>query len=265
VQQAVEKLVVSHRLSKRMRGNLHAGTNYSKAFKPKDGNGQAIPSSEGTHRVRRPLVALKASEIENIADVGVKTVVIAALEKAGGEEPKKVFANAANLPRIKDKFGNEHVINKVRINVSVNPFAMGRHERQRLVDSTQGSNHHAEVWTGVDVKGRPTAELVIVTLRDAKKHVPTAPTLGMKLGYTLCGGEHVELSVDNRHLVCKVLGITEGEIECVEHCDGRPGPERKKQGDRIRLSGASFKGNGKTRVLRKVLITPLGDVLPAND
>ena len=88
VRAEIDKIVVSHRVSKKVSGALHEETIYSRPM------GEKVEV-----RVRKPLAALTRQEVEKIADEGVKKLVQQKIEELGGIEPKKAFSNAENLPR----------------------------------------------------------------------------------------------------------------------------------------------------------------------
>ncbi len=87
VRAEIGRIVVSHRVSKKVSGALHEETLYSRPL-----------GEKGEVRVRKPLAALTRQEVAKIADEGVRKLVEQKLEELGGAEPKKAFANAENLP-----------------------------------------------------------------------------------------------------------------------------------------------------------------------
>jgi CRISPR-associated endonuclease Csn1 len=133
----VAKIVVSHRVSKKVSGPLHEETIYS------------APTPDGTVSIRKPLSALTRNEIEEIADSGVKALVAA---KLNGGDPKKSFSIAGNLPFFRTSDGREILIKRVRLKKSLSTFTL-RHGRSARHVANE-SNHHVEIYTAIDQYGR---------------------------------------------------------------------------------------------------------------
>ncbi|HET7099683.1 MAG TPA: hypothetical protein VFJ52_00920, partial [Terriglobia bacterium] len=138
VRAEVDKIVVSHRVSKKVSGALHEETIYSRPM-----------GEKGEARVRKPLASLTKSEVEKIADNGVRKLVRQKLEELGGIEPKKAFSNAENLPRFPS---SGVVIKSVRIAKPEKTTVLGQGRARRHVIS--GNNHHVEIYAEVDEHGK---------------------------------------------------------------------------------------------------------------
>jgi hypothetical protein len=133
---------VSHRPKRRLKGALHEETHYSP---PAERNGKRVVC------FRKPVAALKASEIENIADERIKGIVCAAW-KAVGQDAKKLLNN---WPFFEAK-GRRIPIKRVKCFKvqEVQAIAEANSARTRFV--IPGGNHHMEVWAELDPKtGKP--------------------------------------------------------------------------------------------------------------
>ena len=137
VRAEMNKIIVSHRVSKKVSGALHEETIYSPPM-----------GKDGEVRVRKPLAALTKPEVEKIADAGVRKLVQQKLDELGGIEPKKAFSNPGNLPRFPS---SGVVIKSARISKAVPTFTLGEGRAARHV--TSESNHHVEIYAEVDGNG----------------------------------------------------------------------------------------------------------------
>lgn len=256
VQEKVDAINVSHRQSRRVRGALHATSNYSKPIV--DGSGKSV------RRIRKLIESLTESEVQNISDPRIRSIIIAALE-AAGKPPKEAFKARASHPTFTSRAGNIISIHKVRIDVSKKPFTVGKGPRERHVGPTQGSNHHTRIIeVSNDVKrtvkwiDEPTT-LLDAYQRQAKKQnvVPPVESPAHKLLYSLAANEYLLIDDDEgKKRLCRVLSFSEGDLELVEHWDGRPIDERKAAKARIRTRG----GDLQKRNAQKVLVTYLGEI-----
>ena len=84
-----------------------------------------------------------------------------------------------------------------------------------------------------------------------------------KFLFSLAGGEHVLMQTDGtkEEDLYRVTVISDGQLEFVHHLDARPITGAKKyRGHRCDAVPALAKQNAK-----KVVVDPLGNILPAND
>lgn len=256
VRRSVEAINVSYRQSRRVSGKLHAETLYSRP----------IPGGDGTsrHRVRKELHKLSATEVDRIADERVRAAVKAKLRELG-LEPAKAFENPANHPHVVTGDGRRVPIHKVRIVVTDKPWRVGAGARERFVSATAGSNHHTvvrkavgrgnkEVWSDV-----PTTLIEAHRRRDAREPI-VAGADDEAFVFSLAPNEYVMMK-DGEGLerLYRVLSISEGDIELVEHTDGRNTTERKAAKARVRTRGSDMQ----SRQARKVAVTYLGEVRDA--
>ncbi|HLA38008.1 MAG TPA: type II CRISPR RNA-guided endonuclease Cas9 [Candidatus Brocadiales bacterium] len=261
VRKSIEGLIVSHRVSRKVSGPLHKGTNYSKPIRGTDKKGNPCEF----RRVRKPLAELSEPEIKDVADPTIRQLVLDKLQALGVKEPKKAFSsNEANHPCLTTKDGREIPIHKVRINKKVTPFTVGEGLRQRHV--TTESNHHIEVVEVLDKNGKPKWEGCLVSLKDAYDRLKAGlPVVkldhgeGRRFVFSLAKGEAIKIDEENggnRGLyVVKKLG--DNRIWFVDTREAR----------KLKEAGYNSKLMEPLRTLncQKVLITPLGEVRRAND
>ncbi|HHT9141206.1 MAG TPA: type II CRISPR RNA-guided endonuclease Cas9 [Candidatus Tripitaka californicus] len=263
VRSSIEKLVVSHRVNRKVSGPLHEETNYSRPIQGTDGKGKPYEF----HRVRKPLVNLSESEAQDIADPVARQLVLDKLQALGIKEPKKAFSNEANHPCLTTKDGRNIPIHKVRINKKVTTFTVGKGLRQRHV--TTDSNHHIEVVEVLDKKGKPKWEGCLVSLKDAydrlKAGLPVVKREhgeGRRFKFSLAGRETIEIDEgDGKRGLYVIRTVALPQISFVRLEDAREKKVILKAGD----WGTSTIDPLRIKNCQKVLVTPLGEVRRAND
>jgi CRISPR-associated endonuclease Csn1 len=256
VRRSVEAINVSHRQSRRVSGKLHGETLYSRAMTGNDGTRR--------HRVRKELHKLTAPEVERIADARVREAVKAKLRELG-LAPAKAFIDPSNHPHLVTGDGQRVPIHKVRIEVTDIPWRVGAGARERLVCSTAGSNHHTVVRKAVGRGNKEVWSDAPTTLIEAYRRRGAGEPIVAGTGdegfvFSLAANEFVIMKDDEgRERLYRVLGISEGDIELVEHIDGRNATERKAAKARVRTRGSDLQA----RQARKVAVTYLGEVRDA--
>jgi len=123
VREAVERTLVSFRVTRRVRGPLHEETNYSFPKKDKDGNVY--------HVVRKPLASITASDVGLIEGDKIRECVAKAFQP-------KAFADPENLPKFQGS-----VVRRVHVKRTEGTFCVGTGPQRRYVTNEQ--NHHALV------------------------------------------------------------------------------------------------------------------------
>jgi hypothetical protein len=221
-------------------------------------------------RVRKPLAALTQNEVKDIADPGVKALAVA---KLSGGDPKKVFANEANLPFFDTKDGRRIPIKRVRVNKTLKPFTLGEGRTVRHVASE--SNHHVEIYAELDKdgnEGKWGGEVVSMfeafqRLKARKPVVERDHGPLVKFKFSLAPGEALECDDgkgERRLLVVRSFSqFTTGQIQIglVRVNDAR------KKADITKDRGFFRPGPDGLREwnARKVVVSPLGDVTEARD
>ena len=267
VTSVIEDIKVYHQPKRKLAGPLEAGSSYSKAHHDENG--------KDSYRIRKPIANLSKGEIEKIVDPHIKECIKEKLRQLGAKEAK-VFAEAKNHPFLVTKSNEKIPIHKVRIQISGNPRTIGKGVRKRNVLSGKGSNHHAIVVLTRDKKGNEKWEHHVVTRMEANRRLSKqARAAGEKVFqrdwgpekqflFSICANDYLELDGENgERILYRVSSFSESEIQLWGHWQANP-----EKADRI---GGAF-GNRITstdklrkRNARKVRVTPLGEIIPAND
>ncbi len=272
VRAEIDKIVVSHRVSKKVSGALHEETIYSRRFpvaamssSPKTARRSQTAATEV--RVRKPLIKLTKPEIEKIADPGVRKLVEAKLVELGGD-PRK-FGDKKNLPR----FPSSGVpIKRVRINKAINPTEIGDGTMRRHVEL--GSNHHIEIFSVRDKKGRKIWDGEVVSMFEAHQRVRNhKPVVEKNHGpdaefeFSLAAGEAVQCSEDKeQRKLWVVRGMTEEasgarKVFLAPINDARQKEDIVKAGLYLRPAVNTLR----KWHARKVVVSPLGEVSESHE
>lgn len=267
VRSVIEGITVSSRVNLRLNGSLHNDTVYSKPVLIRKDNGD----ESVVHHERVSLHRLKGPDIEKIVDPVVRKVVREQLNRLGGK-PDTAFADPNQHPYLVSKDGRIIPIHKVRIRRSVKPMAIGRGAGRRYVKPD--NNHHMEIIASLDANGNEVAwEGLVVSRYEANQRRRLKQSViqrdhgsSKRFKFSIRGTEHLvlQISEDGRgpcEVLFRVLSISAKEIECVLHTDARPSKVLRVGGGRMRPSPARLKSLG----ARKVTVSPLGEILPAND
>ncbi|QWR78777.1 type II CRISPR RNA-guided endonuclease Cas9 [Candidatus Magnetomonas plexicatena] len=175
VSEAINKLTVSIRVNKRLRGQLHEETFYGYTGRKND---KKMP----IFRVRKNIEDIKLSKIDEIADPKIREIVKNAIEEAERREAEKK-ANAYTTQRDKSaedtkvaieaflptKDGRKIPIKKVIIYIpSGNMIELpGRTNNKTFV--APGANHHIVIYRYKDNKGNVKQGGEVCTFFDAVK------------------------------------------------------------------------------------------------
>jgi len=258
VKATINNIVVSHQVSKRVRGQLHEETFYgTPQF---DENGKVFVT------VRKPLDALSKKELENIIDPAVKESVKKKLEELGGDV--KRFAEPENHPILNPDGKDPKPIHKVRIRTNLNTFPVGEGHRVRHVQSE--TNHHMEIAEVDQGEGKePKWEGHVVSMYEAYRRLNNHESViqrdfgkRKKFLFSIACGDIIELdSNDNKERFLYVVRTVpqSKQIRFVPVNDARIYKQNM-------FSGLSALPDPlRKRGCRKAVITPLGQVRYAND
>lgn len=279
VAEAVNNIIVSHRMHRKVRGALHNETIYSKKKNGKDGKKH--------HHKRVRVESLSKASVDKIADCAIKEAVLKKLDELGISDPAKAFGDRENhpvlyTPRRKQKYTPIH---KVRIVTNDNPIAVGKGDKTKYV--LPGNNHHIELFEVLDPKTGMVKkwDAKVVSLLEARQRMlDKKPVVQRDHGennrflFSLCGGDIIQLTnSDGMDYLYRVRGITfiesSGQIQIsfVKNHEARPlktiKTEDKKNGYKGEQKGFQLLSPDpmRKRKCRKVTITPLGQVRWAND
>lgn len=259
VQAVVDKIVVSHRVSRKVNGRLHEDTFYSVNHRDEKGNPRV--------HVRKRIDALSAKEVDAIVDTRVRVHVKEKLAELGIEEPKRAFATRENHPLLPSQKGSGTPIHKVRVGRVAATFQVAKDCRARYV--TTDSNHHMEVLETTDHQGRVKWNDLIVSQYEALQRLRRRePVVVRDHGgrgtflFSLSSGDSIEMDDDdgNRSLFV-VRTVSKDYVAFVRSRDARLSKDivAAKEWGALRLNGI------RRRNCRKVVVTPLGEVRRAND
>ncbi|MGC1830166.1 MAG: type II CRISPR RNA-guided endonuclease Cas9, partial [Candidatus Acidiferrales bacterium] len=258
VRAEVDKIVVSHRVSKKVSGALHEETIYS------------APKADGKVRVRKPLRALTKNEVEDIADPRVKALVVAKLNDG---DPKKVFANGETMPFFEASDGRRIPIKRVRVNKVVPTFTLSKGNSARRV--TSESNHHIEIFAEVDERDNEVEwDGCVVSLAESYRRAEARlPIVRQDFGprrrfkFSLAPSEVIEC-VDKSggrglFVVRKMSHLTSGQIQIgmAPLADARKAKEMQASRTWLWVNPNTLR----ERNPRKVVVSPLGEVSEAHD
>lgn len=265
--QAVDKINVSSRVTRKLSGKLHDATIFSKCIAHVDDQGRPIK----VHHVRKRLEELSKQMVNDIVDDRVRLLVQHRLEQLGGGDPKKVFQDKNNHPYFKTRDGRIIPIHKVRIRIRGKLMPVGQGTKQRYVNP--GSNHHVEIVAVLHKDGKENKwHGNPVTLFEAvQRRRRGEPVIrrdhgeGNTFKFSLTGGEHVRMEHERGKMqLYRVVVISGSQVEFRLHTDARPGTllrQKEYSAGRVRRSVDSLR---KAKA-RKVAVDPLGNVFPAND
>lgn len=256
VQAAIERTVVSRRVSRKVNGPLHEETYYSRTHPDEDGN-------DCVH-VRKRIDALSVHEVDAIVDAAVRERVKAAL---ADRDPKRAFQDPKTHPYLESRDGRKIPIHKVRIRKNLTTFPIAEGPRQRYV--VPAANHHMEILEVKDRKGEPRWEDVVVDQYTALNRLKAGqPVVQRDHGpdkrfmMSLSVGEVIEIDVeDGKRGLFVIRSLSKGHVEFVSLTDARRKADIKKTGDWWSNPANTLRQWN----CRKVFVTPLGEVRPAND
>jgi len=256
VKQALSKVIVSHRVDRRVNGQLHQDTFYGR-----------IRDAEGRERcvIRKPLAALTEADIrdEAIVDKAVRNAVLAKL-KEEAKAPAKAFAEPANHPVLLTAKGRRIPVHRVRVFQNKEPETLGE-DKTRLVQT--GSNHHLAVFLAKDRKGNESYRGEIVSrleamrrLRDGQPVITRKDGEGNPLVFSLAINDMVELEWAGGRLICIVQKLSHRDYNFRLQTDARRATALG--GDQIRIRSDSALYAAK---VKKYCVDPLGRLHVSHD
>lgn len=264
---AVEGIQVSHRPLRKLSGPLHEKTFYSAPRKHvvgADKRGKPIEKEYVHYRV--PVTKLTSpADFESIVDARIRAAVKQKADDLGGGGNK--FEN--NWPSLITRKSQAVPIKRVRIRKGISVVSIGKNERQRFV--IPGKNHHAEILAGTDASGHVKRYLcrsvtMLLAMERKRQGVPVVQRdhgPGHSFRCTLSEGDLVEAKGPNDQTprIWKVRTAREsGQFDLTPALDARLKTDIQKDGMWRPSVNSLFSGGA-----RKVLITPLGELVPAND
>jgi CRISPR-associated endonuclease Csn1 len=273
VKTAVDGIAVSHRADRKVSGQIHKDTLYSKPYFRMD-KGRKVE----VRRVRKKLEALTGEkEAETIADKAVRDAVLEKLKELGGDAKK--FAERTNLPSLPGRNGKATPIRSARIERVQSVQTIGNGPRERHVEL--GSNHHLEIFAILDQDGNEKKwdGQLVSTYKAMQRLRPGSgePLVqsehgpGTRFKFSLAPGEMIELTENGERGLFVVRSISQqmgkdGKpyapmVEFVAATDSR----LKKEIKAAKKWRANPVNTLRKLACRKVVISPIGEVIESHD
>ncbi len=264
LEETIDKIKVSHHISKKVRGSFHKETFYSKEHDFTK-NGKEIK----VRHVRTPVEALSIKDIDRIVDSGIQKAIIEKLTQLGMTDPKKAFKEPENHPVLKSSDGRTRIpIHKVKIRRTQNTITVGEGKRQRNVVTS--NNHHMMIYAELDDQGDEIKwHGEVVTMLEARQRLISGKPVinkvnekNKKFKMTVRRGDVFELDVKGNREQVLVRAISEAKtISFVRINDARL------KRDIMNSHEWFFKQPNTLRTSNpiKYTITPLGELRRAND
>jgi CRISPR-associated endonuclease Csn1 len=248
---AVQEVIVSQRVSRRVAGALHEQTHYGLV------NGEA--------RIRKPIEDLTRAQVQQIADARVRQIVEEAL---AGRDPKQAFGPGRGYPMMPNRNGEPVPIKRVRLVSGNRPISIGSGRREQRIKT--GNNHHAAFFGRRNEDGQLLSiSWTTVTLLEAAQRVARGkPVVQRQVEaadpflFSLVQGDTIALGSAEAAELLVVEEISALEIGCRRIADARPKTVRRAAGDRIRLRRSKILG---ATDVRKLMVSPTGGVRVSND
>lgn len=243
---AVDGIIVSHRVRKKVSGRLHKETIYGDTR-------QKETKSKITYRyfvTRKDVEALSRTELKHICDDVVGKTVRDWVEKNGGK-PEKAFKNS--YPTLGDHGPKIHKV-RLRIKQQIETMA-----KVSTGYADLDGNHHIAIYRlSTDKIGYEVVSLLKASQRLSKREpvVQRERGDGAQFIMSLSKGDSLQITQDNKTKIVVIESIwSSGQIVVVDHCDAK-GNSRT----RPMASSLLLKCNA-----RKISVDPIGRVRPAND
>ncbi len=280
-EKAKDKIVVSHRVRKKVSGPLHAETSFGDTLDEEVKNGTIF----GVYVKKMPveklsLATLRISHVSQITktakfvvrDEAVRRALADHLERAGGEV-KNAYPPYPLLSQNGPEIRKVRVLSLHQKNLMA-PVAMktnGAGEREPTGFADLANNHHIALYSTYDGK----AEFEIVSLHEASRRLARkAPVVrrernGARFVMSLAPGEAVEFLQGERKGIWIVRGAwANGQVVLTRDTDARP--SSKTEADRLHMDGVREEFRPKvsrflSNTVQKISIDPIGRIRPAND
>lgn len=245
---AAQKIIVSHRVRKKVSGPLHKGTVFGDTRVDEPGSGK---KAYRLYVTRKPLEELTDTNFGDgdgrIRNIHAREKLTAWRNERGGNS-KAAFASPPYPTRGRDGVR----IRKVRI-VKKQQSSLMTRASTGYADS--GENHHIAIWRRPD----QTVTCEVVSLAEAAARIARREPVVRRA----CEDDAVFLmslskgdAIRRRNRIFIVESVeSDGRTGLVDHRDARSTPER------MRRSASSLVGQG----YEKLSIDPIGRIRPAND
>jgi CRISPR-associated endonuclease Csn1 len=223
VKAAIEPIIVSHRVDRKLAGPLHEETLYSRPLQAAD---------QTVYRVRKGIETIREADLEEITDPVLRNTIAAALR---GEPAGKPFATPDSHPVARAPHAAVERVRRLRRVASRTPVLLETAHAKRWV--APGSNHHMAIYEVSDSKGERWQSEIVTRLEAHRRKHCQEPIVrktredGARLVFTLRSGDIIRVPSDNGTVVFHVIGSASGDtIETKPVHDARPAGEIRKAG-----------------------------------
>lgn len=264
VEEKVNRINVSHRVTRKVSGQLHEETAYGPTGL-KDDKGQDV------FVYRKPLEALTIKMVSRIVDPVVKNIVRERLisngidpDKKGGSIHKSVWQDPLYM---QSRNGRGPEIKKVRLHtVSNNMIYIKDKDGKPYRAVEPGSNRHVEIYEYTDNKGNIRRDCKVVTMFEAVQRSRRGESVvcrdygdGMKFICSLSKNELFMVEFEDGHVLHRVQKFDQsGSIILRPHTYAGQVSDSDKPPIIQRRSANTLRGY-------KVTVDPIGRINPAND
>lgn len=249
---AVNKIVVSHRVRKKVSGPLHKETTYGDT-------GVDVTTASGLYRqfvTRKRVEALSRSELggdpdkggEGIRDARVREVLQEWVRQYGGD-PRKAFPSYPRIGEHGPEIRKVRLLRKQQLSLMA-PVSTGY--------SDLGNNHHIAIYRCADDK----VEFEVVSLYEASRRLARREPVvrrdrgdGSVFLMSLASGEAVEFPEGEKKGVWIVTGVWSGGQVVLEACTDAVHATTMRPRPSVLIK----------EKVRKVSVDPIGRVRPASD
>jgi CRISPR-associated endonuclease Csn1 len=254
VQERVDHLLISRKVTQKIRGRLHKDTIYGSVQKDETGD---------TWRPVRHFLDASFNErkILRIIDPVIRQSVLNHY-KQHDNDAQVAFNDPANHPRTPDGT----VIHKARLKESVTTIDIGVGDAVRSV--VPGTNHHMEIIEYKTPKGTVKWKDVVVSLWETTERKKAGLPIvnrdhgeGTRFICSLAKGDTCTIVQDGELRYLTVIAISAGEIRTIEMTDARCDKDLNAAKAKTRRNADWYRENN----FQKIRITPLGEAIPAND
>lgn len=254
VKAAADKIVVSHKVKRKVSGALHAQTSYGDT-------GDTAKDGRVEYRwfvARKPVTALTKAMIDSdeaIRDPEIRRIIRQHVADNGGD-PKKAFAT---LPMLKTPDGAGRPIKRVRVLVKQQQNLMVPLNARIRAYADTSTNHHMAIWR------RPDGEIdfEVVALHEAVRRLKSGEKVvkrergdGCQFLMSLMPGDMLEFPDGNGRFAYRVVeGVwASSQSVLADHASADGTIWKRPTVPSLIASGA-----------RKVTVDPIGRIRPAND
>ena len=171
LEEKINCLIVSHKCTKRVRGQLHEETLYGK-LRDSFGNNMLDEKGQQMYAIRKPLKALTPNEVLSITDKVVQEAVFKRIEECGGklDGKTKIPTNAFNEPLY---FPHEHIKREIKSVRLSKPFNNLVYVNNGYV--APGGNHHISIYR--DIEKQKNDYEVVSLFEAARRHREKEPVI----------------------------------------------------------------------------------------